>query len=176
MQLGTLSFTPLTNNPTLVATPIQSRLQQGDFQAGVFVAAIDPGLADTASFCETYAVPLAMGTNCIIVEAKRADKTWYAACLIMATDMIDVNGKVRRYLEARKISFAPKDTALRLTGMEYGGITPLGLPPEWPILVDEHVTTQDSVVVGAGVRAAKLVVDTAVLAHLAHATVIDIHK
>ena len=176
MQLGTLSFTPLIDTPELVATPIQTRLQQGDYHEGVFATAIDPSLADTASFCETYDIPLASGTNCIIVEAKRAEKTWHAACLIMATDMIDVNGKVRRYLEARKISFAPKDTALRLTGMEYGGITPLGLPKEWPILIDEHVLAQDFVVIGGGVRASKLLVSSAVLVQLEHATVIDIHK
>jgi prolyl-tRNA editing enzyme YbaK/EbsC (Cys-tRNA(Pro) deacylase) len=31
------------------------------------------------------------------------------------------------------------DTAIELTGMEYGGINPIGLPPEWPILIDKAV-------------------------------------
>ena len=32
------------------------------------------------------------------------------------------------------------ERAVSLTGMEYGGITPIGLPPAWPILVDERVS------------------------------------
>ena len=176
MQLGKLSFEPLTNVPQLVVAPIQAKLQQGEFKKDVFAAPIDPNLADTATFCETYGITLTQSTNCIIVEAKRADKTWYAACLIMATDMIDVNSKVRRYLDARKSSFAPKDTALKLTGMEYGGITPLGLPKEWPILVDTHVLNQEFVVIGGGIRGSKIVVRTSVLSKLENATVMDITK
>jgi len=176
MQLGKLTFEPLATVPQLVAAPIQAKLRQGVYSKGVFAAPIDPNLADTATFCETYGISLAQSTNCIVVEAKRADKTWYAACLIMATDMIDVNNKVRRFLDARKISFAPKDTALELTGMEYGGITPLGLPEDWPILVDQHILTKDFVVIGGGIRGSKIVVSTAVLAKLEHATVMDITK
>ena len=47
---------------------------------------------------------------------------------MLATTRADVNGLVRRRLDARKASFAPMDDAVALTGMEYGGITPLGLP------------------------------------------------
>lgn len=176
MQLGKLTFEPLAAVPQFVAAPIQTRLKQGEFNTGVFAAPIDPSLADTASFCETYGISLAQSTNCIVVEAKRADKTWYAACLIMATDMIDVNNKVRRFLDARKISFAPKETALTLTGMEYGGITPLGLPKGWPILVDEHILSQDFVVIGGGIRGSKIVASTNVLVNLDNATVMDITK
>lgn len=176
MQLGKLTFEPLATVPQLVAAPIQAKLQQGEFSKDVFAASIDPNLADTATFCDTYNITLAESTNCIVVEAKRADNTWYAACLIMATDMIDVNNKVRRFLDARKISFAPKDTALALTGMEYGGITPLGLPKDWPILVDQHILAKDFVVIGGGIRGSKIVVGTSVLANLDNATVMDITK
>ena len=36
------------------------------------------------------------------------------------------------------------DTAVALTGMEYGGITPVGLPTDWPILVDQNVAVQSA--------------------------------
>ena len=176
MKLGKLTFTPFTEQPELVAKPIQDRLKSGLYQEGVYVTAIDASLADTATFCATYDIALSISTNCIVVEAKRADKTWYAACLIMANDMIDVNNKVRRHLDARKLSFAPMETALKLTGMEYGGITPLGLPADWTILVDEHILEQELVVIGGGVRASKLAVKTSVLTHLDNATVMDITK
>jgi prolyl-tRNA editing enzyme YbaK/EbsC (Cys-tRNA(Pro) deacylase) len=171
-----LAFVPLPSRPELVAQPLQVRLRAGDFHSGVLVAAIPPEQADTASFCESYRVPLSLGANCIIVQAKRADKIWYAACLIAADDMIDVNGKVRRHLDARKLSFAPREDALRVTGMEYGGITPLGLPDGLPILMDERIARNNAVVIGAGVRSAKLLVDTWVLQSLPQTTVIAIAK
>ena len=39
----------------------------------------------------------------------------------------------------RKCSFLPMDRAVELTGMEYGGITPIGLPADWPVFVDSRV-------------------------------------
>jgi hypothetical protein len=56
-------------------------------------------------------------------RARRAEREWFAACLVLATTRADVNGIVRKHLGARKISFAPMDNAVSLTGMEYGGIT-----------------------------------------------------
>ena len=67
---------------------------------------------------------------------------------MLATTRADVNGLVRRRLDARKASFAPMDDAVALTGMEYGGITPLGLPDGWPLLVDAAVAAAPAVVVG----------------------------
>ena len=58
---------------------------------------------------------------------------------MLATTRADVNGLVRKRLDARKASFAPMDDAVALTGMEYGGITPIGLPDDWPVLVDAAV-------------------------------------
>jgi prolyl-tRNA editing enzyme YbaK/EbsC (Cys-tRNA(Pro) deacylase) len=176
MQIGTLSFTPIKEVPELVAESIRVEVQNGNLNSGVYVVPINSDLADTASFCKTYKVPLEISTNCIIVEAKRGERTWYAACLILADDMIDVNGKVRRHLDARKISFAPKDTALQLTNMEYGGITPLGLPKEWPILADEKIFAQDYVVIGGGIRGSKILISTKELAVLHNVEIMDITK
>jgi prolyl-tRNA editing enzyme YbaK/EbsC (Cys-tRNA(Pro) deacylase) len=176
MLIGNLTFSPITENLGLVADPIKHSVNNDSFGNSVYVAAIDPELADTASFCETYKVPRKLATNCIVVEAKRADKIWYGACLILADDMIDVNGKVRRHLSARKISFAPKNTALALTQMEYGGITPLGLPEKWPILIDKTVLANEYVVIGGGVRGSKILVGTKVLTALKDAEVMDIIK
>ena len=176
MQIGKLTFSPVREVLDLVAKPIQQKVRDVEINDGVYATAIDPEHADTTSFCETYDITRDIATNCIIVEAKRADRTWYAACLILADDMIDINGKVRRRLDARKISFAPKDTALILTQMEYGGITPLGLPVEWPILIDEKILLNNHVVVGGGIRGSKILVSTKVLATLDNSYVLDIKR
>jgi prolyl-tRNA editing enzyme YbaK/EbsC (Cys-tRNA(Pro) deacylase) len=109
----------------------------------------------------------------VIVKGKRGGEVRYAACVVLATTRADVNGLVRRRLDARSASFAPMDDAVRLSGMEYGGITPLGLPADWPILIDAAVAASDGVVVGAGVRAAKLFLPGAVLAALPGAEVVE---
>ena len=40
--------------------------------------------------------------------------------------------------------------------MEYGGITPLGLPAEWRVLVDARVLDIEVAIIGSGVRRSKL--------------------
>ena len=62
--------------------------------------------------------------------------------------------------------------AVELTGMEYGGITPVGLPPDWPIFVAGQVAAAGPVVIGSGLRRSKLRLDGALLADLPDAQVV----
>jgi prolyl-tRNA editing enzyme YbaK/EbsC (Cys-tRNA(Pro) deacylase) len=57
--------------------------------------------------------------------------------------------------------------------MEYGGITPVGLPVEWPVLVDAAVAATDVVVIGSGVRHSKLVLPGSALVRLPGAQVVE---
>lgn len=66
----------------------------------------------------------------------------------------------------------PPEEAVRLTGMEYGAITPLGLPPEWPILIDSRVAESERVIIGSGLRASKLSVPGSFLSQIPQATVL----
>jgi prolyl-tRNA editing enzyme YbaK/EbsC (Cys-tRNA(Pro) deacylase) len=173
MRFGTLDFTPALDSPELLAAPTAAALEaSGTDAAGVLVSAIDPGLADTAAFCEHYEISMADGANCVIVQARRGERTWYAACLVRGSDRADVNGVVRRHLEARKLSFAPMEAAVELSGMEYGGITPVGLPSDWPILVDDSVAEHERLIVGSGIRGSKLLVSGRFLASLPNAEVL----
>jgi prolyl-tRNA editing enzyme YbaK/EbsC (Cys-tRNA(Pro) deacylase) len=167
-----LTLEPALDRTDLLAEPVTSAIRgwkgDGTFQ----VAEIDPALADTAAFCERYGVPLEASANCVIVAGKRGGEVRYAACVILATTRADVNGVVRRHLDARKASFAPQDAAVAETAMEYGGITPFGLPAPWPVLVDAAVVERPYVVVGSGVRRSKLVVPGPALAEIAAAEVL----
>jgi hypothetical protein len=96
-----------------------------------------------------------------------------AACLVLATTRADVNGLVRRHLGARKASFAPQDVAVAESGMAYGGITPIGLPASWPVLVDAAVAAGELLVIGSGTRGSKLAVSGDVLARLPGAVVLE---
>lgn len=160
---GTLTWQRADEHSELLAAPVLAAVQGTN---EVRVAEIDPELADTAQFCEHYGLPLSTSANCVVVAAKRGGETTYAACMVLATDRADVNGTIRRHLGARKASFAPMDEATGMTGMEYGGITPFGLPEGWPVLVDEAVAAETEVVVGSGLRRSKLLVPGKLLAGL----------
>lgn len=134
----------------------------------------DPRWADTAVFVEHYGRELLeQSANCVVVAGKRGGETTLAACLVLSTTRVDVNGTVRRQLGVRKASFAPMDTATGETGMEYGGITPVGLPAHWPLLVDSAVVDLPWVLVGSGRRTGKLLVPGKAFAELPGAVVLE---
>ncbi|MCU1669558.1 MAG: uncharacterized protein JWP40_2485 [Blastococcus sp.] len=169
-QLGSLTWIPAADRPDLLGEPVAAALSS--LEGPAWVAAIDGDLADTAAFTDAYGVPPEASANCVVVATRRAGETALVACLVLATTRADVNGLVRRHLGARKASFAPQDVAVAETGMAYGGITPVGLPPSWPVLVDAAVAAADLVVIGSGTRGSKLAVAGSVLAALPAAVVL----
>ncbi|XVV03484.1 YbaK/EbsC family protein [Actinosynnema sp. CA-248983] len=170
---GTLAPVPALDRLDLVAAPVADALRAMPDAGRLAVSGIDPSLADTAEFCAHYGSPLEASANCVIVAGKRGDTVRYAACVVLATTRADVNGVVRRRLGARRASFAPMDDAVRLTGMEYGGITPVGLPADWPVLLSPEVAAAPELVIGSGIRGSKLLVPGEVLAKLPGAEVLD---
>lgn len=172
---GTLTPVPAAERTDLMAEPVAEALASVSDTTGepVGIVEIDPDLADTADFCATYSSPLSASANCVVVAGKRAGQVRYAAALVLATTRADVNNVIRRRLDVRKASFAPMDEAMELTGMAYGGITPIGLPPEWPILVDSAVADSSELVIGSGIRGSKLLVTGTLLAALPGAEVVE---
>jgi prolyl-tRNA editing enzyme YbaK/EbsC (Cys-tRNA(Pro) deacylase) len=168
---GNLDWVPAGERPDLLAEPVAAALAH---VPDARVAPIDAALADTAAFCAAYDVAPEASANCVVVEARRGEVTTLAAVMVLATDRADINRVVRKHLGARKISFADQSLAESLTGMQQGGITPVGLPADWPVLVDANVVDAGPVVIGAGVRGAKLLLDGASLAALPNAEVVEL--
>lgn len=170
--LGRLRSEPALDRPDLLADPVAAALVGWPSAPEVGVVAIDPDLADTAAMSEAYDVPLAAGVNCVLVGGTRAGEERVAACLVRADTRADVNRVVRHLLDVRKASFLPMDRAVEGSGMEHGGITPVGLPRGWRLLVDARVLEVDVAVVGSGVRRSKLLLPGARLADLPGAEVV----
>jgi prolyl-tRNA editing enzyme YbaK/EbsC (Cys-tRNA(Pro) deacylase) len=169
-KLGDLDWKPAADHPELLAPPVTNAL--GNLDA--YVAAINPALADTEACSRAYEIPMDAGANCVIIRGKRADLITTAAVVILGSDRADINNVVRKHLGVRKASFLPLDEATTLTSMEYGGITPIGLPMGWPILVDEGVTKAGWVIIGSGIRASKIAIRGEALATLPDATVLPL--
>ncbi|WP_329143241.1 YbaK/EbsC family protein [Streptomyces sp. NBC_01456] len=161
----------------LLAGPVAGALR--DWQGSVAVEELryvdtDPAIADTALLVERYGPwLLEQSANCVVVAGKRGGETTLAACVVLSHTRVDVNGLVRRQLGARKASFAPMDKAVGDSGMEFGGITPIGLPADWPLLVDTAVAEAPYALIGSGSRRGKLIVPGKALAELPSATLLD---
>jgi prolyl-tRNA editing enzyme YbaK/EbsC (Cys-tRNA(Pro) deacylase) len=172
-SLGTLTSTPASRHPELVAQPTLAALERLGWLDLVGVVEIDPELSDTARSHQTYRLPPETLANCVVVGGKREGTERLASCVVLFTTRADVNSVVRRRLDVRKASFLTTERAVELTGMEYGAINPIGLPETWPLLLDSRVVRTEVVLIGSGMRRSKLLLPGALLAELPHAETID---
>ena len=136
------------------------------------VVECDPGLADTARFCEHYGYSLDASANAICVVGKSVERPM-ACCVVLASTRLDVNGVVRRRLGTRKASFADAAATVERTGMMIGGVTPFGLPAGLPVWIDARVMECDRVIVGGGSRDCKILCPPASLLAVEGAEVVD---
>jgi prolyl-tRNA editing enzyme YbaK/EbsC (Cys-tRNA(Pro) deacylase) len=171
--LGNLSTIPVLDRLDLVAPPVAGLLRSWEYAGQVGVVAIDPALAETSATVDVYGVPWESGANCVVVMGKREGQERIAACVVRGDTRADVNNRVKRLLDVRKCSFLDHDRAVTETGMEYGGITPIGLPPQWRLLLDARVPEIETVLIGSGIRGSKLILPGALLAQLPGAEVVD---
>src|SRR5690606_4505887 len=166
VRFGTLTWVPALQRPDLLAAPVRAALEDLPQADQVRVVEIDPDHADTAAMTEAYDLPLEVSVNCVLVAGKRSGEERVAACAVRATTRADVNSTVRRLLDVRKASFWPTDRAVEASGMEYGGITPVGLPTGWRLLVDGAAAGGGPAIIGSGVRRSKLLLPGDLLAEL----------
>jgi prolyl-tRNA editing enzyme YbaK/EbsC (Cys-tRNA(Pro) deacylase) len=171
--LGSLVTVPASERPELLAPPALAVLTALGLLGEAGVVEIDPTVSDTAATQERFGLQLNTLANCVVVAGRREGVERIAACVILATTRADINTVVKRRLDVRKASFLPMDVAVESTGMEYGGITPVGLPSGWPILVDSRVIDTPLVVIGSGVRRSKILLPGELLVRLPGVEVID---
>lgn len=171
--VGSLTSVPVASARELVGEPTATALERLGLLEDVGVVEIDPELSDTARNQEAYDLPPETLANCVVVAGRREGVEKVAACMVLATTRADVNNVVRRRLDVRKATFLGRDDAVERTGMEYGGITPIGLPDDWRVLVDADVAAAPVLVIGSGVRRSKLLLPGSVLASLPTAETVE---
>jgi prolyl-tRNA editing enzyme YbaK/EbsC (Cys-tRNA(Pro) deacylase) len=171
--LGRLVSLPALDHPEMLAPPVLAALAAWEHGAELAVVEIDPEVADTAAMAAAYDLGMDTGANCVVVGGRRDGEERVAACLVRADTRADVNNVVKRTLDVRKCSFLSMDRAVEETGMEYGGITPVGLPAAWRLLVDSRVLDIEVAVIGSGVRRSKLLIPGRLAGELPGAEVLD---
>ena len=175
-----IGWQPALERTDLLAAPVAAALRalEGSSPDGARlthqaqVVPIDPRYSDTDVLNARYSLcPEATG-NCVLVAGKRTGEERVAACVVRATDLADVNHVVKRRIDVRKASFLPVERAVELSLMEYGGITPVGLPEDWRLFIDGAVAERATVLIGSGLRHSKLLVPGSLLAALPGAEVV----
>ncbi|MBX2885517.1 MAG: hypothetical protein KTR32_36520 [Granulosicoccus sp.] len=155
---------------SLTLPAIQRYLDQSGYSFEIMEC--DPELADTEVFCKHYNIAPEISANTILVKSKTGEEK-FAVCVLLAVHRLNVNHTVRKKLGARKVSFASAEDTRRLTSMEIGGVTPIALPDNLPIWVDDKVMQCEEVILGGGNRSSKLRVDTKLFQSLPHAEIVS---
>ncbi|PWD49558.1 hypothetical protein C8046_01350 [Serinibacter arcticus] len=164
----TLTWTPALEALDDVADTVRETLLAWSWSeprvaSEVLVARIDPDLADTQALTDHYGLDLEVSANCVLVGGSRAGEERLAAAVVRATTRADVNRTIKKLLDVRKASFLPAERAVADSGMEFGGITPLGLPDGYRVLLDARVLEGDALI-GSGLRRSKLLLPGDLLA------------
>ena len=132
----------------------------------------DPDRADTRVFVQHYDYSIEDCANTIVVKSKTGEQK-FAACVVLATCRLDVNHTIRNKLKTRKVSFASAQETENLTGMTVGGVTPIGLPDNLPLWVDNAVMNRDEIVLGGYSRAWKIIISPEVFLQIPNTEIVE---
>lgn len=176
MHIGNLNFKPIIESEDLVASCIYdfvSRWNDEIEKRKFLVAEINPEFADGNKLCDEYNIDKKMGFNCLIVECKRNEMVKYCALIVPIGYKYNMGSVVRKYTNSRVVSVAPLEYVISKTGMEFGSITPIGLPEEWQILVDPLIRKQENIIIGGGLVKSKICLPTELFLKLPNVEVVD---
>ena len=176
MYIGKLEFNPVLKNKELVPNSVYEKISKwkgSTDKESFLVAEINSKYAGGIELCEHYELPVELGANCLVVEGKRAQQITYAVCLVPVGYKYNMSSVVRKAMNARTVSVAPLEMVLETTGMEYGSITPIGLPDEWVIYVDPLVMQNERIVIGGGYVKSKLSILSAAFRDMSNVIILE---
>ena len=163
MNIGDLEFKSIIDNKNLVPDCIYNFVNNWsdlEEKKRFLVAEINPDYMDGNKLCEEYNIDKNFGFNCLIVECRRNETVKYCALVVPIGYKYNMGSVVRKYTNSRVVSVAPLEYVLEKTGMEYGSITPIGLPNDWIILVDPLIKLQKQIIIGGGFKNTKISLST----------------
>lgn len=152
-----LEFVSVASHPEYVAPKMLSFLKSHELTDKIQVAQIDPQYADGKKLSEAYGVDINQELNCLAFAGKR----------------VNSGAVLKHAMDATKPSFANLDDVIAMTCMEFGSITPVGLPDDWQVLIDSSIKELDEVIIGGGRVDAKFKTTPQILAQLPHAKFVD---
>jgi Cys-tRNA(Pro)/Cys-tRNA(Cys) deacylase len=76
----------------------------------------------------------------------------------------------------KRIGMAPQREVLALTGYERGAVTPLGIPRNYPVYVEETAVLWETIGISAGAKGMELILAPDDLLQITSATLVDIAR
>ena len=128
--------------------------------------------ADTYLFCEKYDYPIEFCANTILLSSKKPPN-YHVACVLQGDKKLDVNNKVRKFMNSSKVSFASHEETVALTNMKPGGVTIFGLPNSIDIYVDSEVMNQPYLIFGSGNRNSKIIIEPNYLSQIPNIKLVE---
>ena len=168
-----LEFVSVASHPEYVAPKMLSFLKSHELTGKIQVAQIDPQYADGKKLSEAYGVDINQELNCLAFAGKRDGQIRYEAVVVPYGKRVNSGAVLKHAMDATKPSFANLDDVIAMTCMEFGSITPVGLPDDWQVLIDSSVKELDEVIIGGGHVDAKFKTKPQILAQLPHAKFVD---
>ena len=156
LTIGNLGSLPATDHPELLAPAVAAALADWEHASEVAVVEIDPASLTP----KPSARPTTFRWKDPSTVSWSGDPAGRAAHRGVHGPGRQASRREQRDPAAsrRAQGFVPAmDQAVSDSGMEYGGITPVGIPEDWRLLVDSRCVDVDTVVIGSGVRRSKLV-------------------
>jgi len=71
------------------------------------------------------------------------------------------------------VSVVPLDYVIEKTKMEFGSITPVGIPSNWQIFIDPLILNEEYIIIGGGLIKSIIVISSKLLLQLPNAIVLD---
>ena len=168
-----IEFEPLLNKTYLVPLSVYERTATFNNPDEILVAEIDPTCADGNTLCETYNLDHKMSIKCLIVESNDDDKEKVRAAILLPIDYKYSSSTVKKILESRDVTFSPLEEIIEATGMEYGSITPIGLPENYHILIDPLVLDNERIIVGGGLKKSKILMPSQTLLEIPNSKIVE---
>jgi Cys-tRNA(Pro) deacylase len=72
---------------------------------------------------------------------------------------------LRRYLGQSRLTMASEEEVKSVTGYERGAVSPVGIPAEVRLLVDESLLAEEEISIGSGMRGITIIIKTQDLLH-----------
>lgn len=176
MKIGNLVFSPVIENRNCVPDTVYNAICNWSGKCpkdSFLVAEIDSNYAGGQELCEHYEIDPKIGANCLVVEGKRNNAITYAVCLVPVGYRYNMSSVVRKAMNARQVSVAPLDFVLEKSKMEFGSITPIGLPEEWTLYIDPLVLKNERIIIGGGYVNSKLSILSRALLEMPNAIELD---
>lgn len=168
-----LDFQPIINHPDLVHDSMYKFMEKHHLIDQFKVARIDPKYANDPRLDDVYEVDPYLRLKCIVFMGVRRKVDKYAAVVVQNPYKVDSGSLLHHAMDVSKVSFGNLDDVIKQTDMEFGSITPVGVPEFYQILIDSRVKKIPDVILGSGQVNSKLMTTLQALESLPNARYVD---